>query len=384
MACLTTLLASFQLVDPLAQDTTARIASEAGGGAFPWVPALLLGVPAGVAAILLWLYARTARQHRRAVLAPPVWLLPYLEQAESGAGGRPAPVPDPDHLALEEERLASAASLARRKRVLLVALALNFLAAWAGAGVYLWGASRMVDFSDLPATLVVGPSVDTLGFRGLEGRDSEPVDADDPPEVGGTTATPLDTAAARVRREQQMAFVRRRDSLLEAQRLDSVRLAEAIAQQVRDSIAEALRDSLARAAAQATAVVPPAPPAAPPAVVRDPAVERARASAALAGAADQLIAAINQRTGLGGLLGAGSSRDRFLRFVEEQEPTAALGTVGDPVITGSGFESVVTIQFQWRGPFGDTRRRTGRFQFVGQGSGDAWRVTGIVPLDNLP
>jgi hypothetical protein len=383
MRGLTAVNTLLQLADPLAPDTATRIPGLTDGASFPWVPVLLLGVPAGIALVLLWLYVRTARQHRRAMLAPPVWLLPYLEQAETG-GGRSPPVPDPDHLALEEERLASAASLARRKRVLLMALGLNFIAAWAGAGVYLWGASRMVEFSELPATLGVGPSVDTLAFRGLEGRGEEMPNRDDAAPAVSPVAAPVDPEALRLRRERQAAFLRRRDSLLEVQRLDSIRLAEAIAQRVRDSIAQVVLDSLARAVAQAAPPVPPAPPAPPPPPARDPDADRARAGAVVARAAEQLVAAVNQRAGLSGLLAAGSRRDRFLQFVEEHGPTATLGGVGEPVVSGDGFEAVVTIQFQWRGPFGDTRRRPGRFQVAGQAGGETWRVTGIVPLDNLP
>src|SRR5690606_28312790 len=105
--------------------------------------------------------------------------------------------------------------------------------------------------------------------------------------------------------------------------------------------------------------VPLPPPPPPP----DPAVERARATAAIQAGAEQLMAAVNARSdGLSASLSSGAGRDRLLRFVQDRSPTASLLRVAAPTLSAGRAASVVTMQFQWRGPFGDTRREDGRFE----------------------
>lgn len=348
---------------------------------FEWAPVILLGGPLLVAVVLLWLYARAAREHRRALMAPPVWLLPYLERPSGSDSDWRPPAPDADHAELEELRLESTARLARRKRVILVGLGLNFLAAWAAAGVYLYTGSRRVEFQELPPTIAVGASVDTTSFQGIEGPGTLGAELVPP----GPPDAPPDTAQARIRREQQARFVQRRDSLAEVRRLDSVAVVAAVAQRVRDSVARAVRDSITQA--QAAAVPAPAPPPAPlpappaaaPAV--DPTVELARAAAVIRGRAEALAAAINGRTGLQGLLAAGPERERLVRFVEERTPTVSLDRAPDPTLSSERAESVVTLQFQWRGPFGDTRRGVGRFQAEAIRVNGVWQAARLVALN---
>lgn len=345
---------------------------------FGWAPLILLGGPALVAVVLLWLYARTARQHRRALMAPPVWLLPYLEQPAEAVAGWSPPAPDADHAELEEIRLDSTARLARRKRILLVGLGLNFVAGWAGAAVYLYTGNRPVEFQELSPGAVLGASVDTAAFLGIEGPgvvEAEPVPVP-PPDAA------VDTAQQRARREQQALFIRRRDSLAEARRLDSLAVVEAVAQRVRDSVAQALRDSIARV--QAAAVPAPVPPPPPPPVAtpaRDPAVERARATEVIRTRVGALAAAINGRAGLSGLLAAGPERERFLRFIQEQAPTASVDHVPEPELSADHAEAVVTLQLQWRAQFGVSRREVVRFQVEASLLNGAWQVARLVPLN---
>lgn len=379
MGSLAVLATSLQPLDPSGLDTVTPIAGAAGGEAVNWVPVLLLGVPTGIAILLIWFYARTARQHRRAMLAPPVWLLPYLEHGGSAPASSPPAKFDADHVALEEERLASTAALARRKRLLLAGLGINFVAGWALAGVLLFASSKHVDFEQLPATLVVGPSVDEARFEGLEDRAPE--------ARPGEAASPvIDTAAERIRRAQQAAFIRRRDSLLAAERADSVALADAIARRVRDSMVAVLQDSLARvrASVPAVAVAPPPPPPPPAPPAPDPVRERERALAVIDEAGARLIAAVNARDDALAMVSPGSARDRLLQFVREQGPSADRVSLDVDTADLTRLVAILTVQFQWRGSFGDTRRRAARFQLEATRAGEAWVVSRLVPLDNLP
>ncbi len=365
----------------------AQVLGEGSG--FPWVPALLLATPALVAIVLVWLYIRTARRLRRAQLAPPVWLLPYLEKPAGEAPAWPPAAPEADELAEQEARQESVALLGRRKRAILAGLALNFVAGWAVAGVYLFESKRSVDFHELPPTASLGASVDTAQFEGLEtaGQGSTPGTA--PPGAGDEPAGPLDTAAARLRQEQRLAFFRRRDSLAEVRRLDSIAIAAQEAQRIRDSVARAVQDSIARelaarpapAPSPAPAPPPPPPPAPPP---LDPAVDRQRAGGLLHGAAESLVSAINSRQGVAELLSAGPRRDRLVQFVSERSPAASLVSVAEPTVAGDRAEAVAVIQFQWRGPLGDPRRQSGRFRAEATRGAGAWRLTSLAPLDNIP
>ncbi|HUG27876.1 MAG TPA: hypothetical protein VMK53_06220 [Gemmatimonadales bacterium] len=354
---------------------------------FGWAPVILLGGPLLVAVVLLWLYARTAREHRRAVMAPPVWLLPYLERpSEADSDWRPPP-PDADHAELEQLRQESTAQLARRKRGLLIGLGLNFVAAWAAAGAYLYTGSRSVEFQELPPTVALGASVDTLTFQGIEGPGTlvdDPAPPPPPLPAAPTDVTP-DTAQLRIRREQLALSARRRDSLAEVRRRDSIAMVEAVALRLRDSVAQVVRDSITRAqAAVVPAPVrppPPPPPPPPPAPSVDPAVDLARAVAAIRARAEALAAAINARAGLPGLLTAGPERERFLRFVEQRSPAAAVDRVPAPTVVTSRAETVVTLELQWRGPFGDTRRGAGRFQVEAVRVDGAWQVARLVALN---
>jgi len=355
------------------------------GTSVPWVPLVLLLGPAVIAAVLITWYVRTARQLKRVQLAPPAWLVPYLHQPSGPPGPGARPPLDPDDALTDEARFESTTVLARRKRALLMALALNFIAGWAGAGVYLYGSSRTVEFQDLPATSSIGSSIDTLRFQGVEDRAGAPADpAPSPPAPApAPVAAPVDSAALRRFRDQQIALGRRQDSLALARQRDSVSLV-AETERMRDSMLAAVRDSVLRtltAVAPAPAPPPPPPPAPPP---PDPAAERALATTAIRGAGIALVRAVNARTGLDALLAAGPSRNRFLQFVQAQAPSAALADVAEPTMAVGQAVGMVTLRFQWRGPFGDTRRGTGRFQAEARQDGSGWRIVTLTSMDNLP
>lgn len=359
--------------------------------AFPWVPVLLLAVPAAVAVGLLWMYFRTARRMRRAQLAPPVWLLPYLEQQVDEPKVWPPTESSEDVAADLAERTESVGRLARRKRAILVGLALNFVAGWAMAGAYLYDARSGGEFQQLPPTSMLGSSVDTAGFDGLEPGAPGQADSPDPgiaaaPPTAGPE--PLDTAEARRRNEQRLAFFRRRDSLAQVARNDSIARAAEVANRVRDSIAQVVRDSLARAAAANSAppIAPPPPPPPPPPAPPppDPAVELARVRDVLTGGARSLAGSMGSSQEVPEQVAPAASRQRFAEFLSENRPAVSLVSLDEPVLQEGRAASVLVLQFQWRGSFGDTRRRTVRFRAEASRTGTVWRVTSFTALDNPP
>lgn len=352
------------------------------GPAFPWVPALLLAVPAVVALGLAWMYFRTARRMRQAQLAPPVWLLPYLEPREDAAPVWPPTQSSADVAADLAERAESVGRLARRKRAILLGLALNFVAGWAAAGAYLYESKRGGEFQEVPPTSILGASLDTLSFAGLEGAAPDPELEPEPPEQPDPA---LDTAAVRIRNEQRQAFFRRRDSLALVARADSEARATAEAQRLRDSIAAAVRDSIARAAVVVTLPPPPPPTPPPPPPPPDPAVELARVTDVITAAARGLVAGITSSQRVPETVVPASDRARFTTFVTENRPGATLVSVSEPVIGAGQATAEVVVQFQWRGSFGDTRRRAIRFRAEASRTGSAeWRLAGLTPLDAPP
>lgn len=113
-------------------------------------------------------------------------------------------------------------------------------------------------------------------------------------------------------------------------------------------------------------------------------MELARAGEVVRAGANALIAAIRSREGVGDLLASGTARDGFVRFVQQSGPSASLVSVPDVILSGNRAEATVTIQFQWRGAFGDTRRKSGRFRAAAVREGGAWRAVPFAVLDNLP
>lgn len=364
-----------------------------GSVAFPWVPLLLLAVPALVAVGLIWMYFRTARRMRQAQLAPPVWLLPYLEQqSEEPPKVWPPTQSSADIAADLAERADSVGRLARRKRAILLGLALNFVAGWAAAGAYLYESKRGGEYQELPSTSSLASSLDTMSFAGLEeGGDLREEGVDGPTALPGQArpdSLPADTAAVRLRNEQRLAFFRRRDSLAEVARADSIALAEQAAIRIRDSIAELVRDSIARAAALRPPVVvptpappPPPPPAPPP---PDPAVELAQARDVLTAGARSLVGGMGSSQVVSESVVPGSVRQQFAAFLAENRPTVALASLEEPVLRDGQASAVLVVQFQWRGSFGDTRRRSVRFRAEASRGNTGWRLVSFTALDDPP
>jgi hypothetical protein len=332
------------------------------------------------------MYFRTARRMRQAQLAPPVWLLPYLEPREDVPQVWPPTQSSAEVAADLAERAESVGRLARRKRTILLALALNFVAGWAAAGAYLYESKRGGEFRDLPSTSILGSSVDTLSFAGLEG--GTPTAETSPPDSVDPAAPPPDTAAVRIRNEQRQAFFRRRDSLALVARADSEARATAEAQRVRDSIATAIRDSIASARVVLTpppAALPPAPAPPPPLPPPDAAVELERATDVITTAARALVSGMESRQQVAQTVVPAASRAQFSAFVTQNRPSVSLLSVAVPVLGDGVAAAEVVVQFQWRGTFGDTRRRAVRFRAEATriGSGE-WRLAGLTPLDASP
>jgi hypothetical protein len=96
-----------------------------------------------------------------------------------------------------------------------------------------------------------------------------------------------------------------------------------------------------------------------------------------------LVARIGAGQSVGTIV-ATAPRQQLDAFVRDNRPSAALGAVSAPVVQGSRAEATVELQLQWRGSFGDTRRRSVRFRAEALRRTTGWEVTGLTPLDDLP
>ena len=77
-------------------------------------------------------------------------------------------------------------------------------------------------------------------------------------------------------------------------------------------------------------------------------------------------------------------RARFLKLVKEFAPRASLEGIGDPAFAGDRGEATFTLSLSWRGDFGVTRKKSGRFVGVIGRQEAAWRVRGVALADALP
>jgi hypothetical protein len=104
-----------------------------------------------------------------------------------------------------------------------------------------------------------------------------------------------------------------------------------------------------------------------------------------------VVRAINGRdlATLGALLstepvGNSSSRERFLKLVEEFSPRASLDSLGDAIVAGDRGQARFVISLSWRGDFGVSKRKSGRLLAVASHQDQGWRLQGVALLDALP
>jgi len=113
-------------------------------------------------------------------------------------------------------------------------------------------------------------------------------------------------------------------------------------------------------------------------------VELARATDVITAAARSLVAGMGASQQVAETVTPAAARERFSSFVAANRPSVSLVSVSEPVLgTGQAVAEVV-VQFQWRGSFGDTRRRSIRFRAEATRANSGWGLVGLTPLDSPP
>lgn len=117
---------------------------------------------------------------------------------------------------------------------------------------------------------------------------------------------------------------------------------------------------------------------------------RRAATAELSAGIQRLVSAVNARQ-MGVAAGLYSPapaearrRERFLDFIREFGPTVSVERSDAPTMAETSAESVVTLQFVWRGDFGVDRRKSVRLSALARRDGDRWAFAGARLLENLP
>jgi hypothetical protein len=135
------------------------------------------------------------------------------------------------------------------------------------------------------------------------------------------------------------------------------------------------------AARSAVALEPPAP---------DPAMVREAARRSLLRGAERFASAVGQaRTGStsalsGQILASDGPARELLRFVQQSKPGASVVRVGEVTVRDGTAQADATLQLEWRGDFGVTRRGSVRVRLLAREGDDGWSVAGGQPLDGSP
>jgi len=355
------------------------------------LPLAILVAVAGIAAVLWaglsWLRAR--RRERMMRLAPPLWLIP--------AGGEPQAEEEHAHghhfdyqlQYVEEERSAHIEALKRRALRVLVPGLLVALGGSLWAGILLRAESRQ------PAFVLLEPETPIAGAT-LAGGDTVITRPDDtlrvlvqPPPAPATTAAPAETPRQTPPREQPPRQ--------QPPRRDTVATVAAAPRPVAaQDTARPAAPPVARESVPVTIPPPPPPPAPEPEPERrpaapaapDPAEIRRAAEAELQGGIRRFASALAAREvgTVASLYPAGGDtrRIRFLDFVRESRPEAALQGTEAVTVTETAAQAPFTISFRWRGEFGVARRKDARFQATVRRTGGGWAFEGARLLENMP
>jgi hypothetical protein len=129
------------------------------------------------------------------------------------------------------------------------------------------------------------------------------------------------------------------------------------------------------------ALEPPAP---------DPAVVREEARQALARGAERFAAAVTSaRTAstaalTSQILASDGAARGLIDFVRGSKPTASVAGVGPVTVLDGTAQADATLQLEWRGDFGVTRRGQVRVRLLARNGEGEWRVAGAQPLDGSP
>lgn len=122
----------------------------------------------------------------------------------------------------------------------------------------------------------------------------------------------------------------------------------------------------------------------------DPAVVREEARQALARGAERFAAAVTSaRTASTGaltsqILASDGAARGLIDFVRTSKPTASVAGVGPVTVRDGTAQADATVQLEWRGDFGVTRRGQVRVRLLAREGEGEWRVAGAQPLDGTP
>jgi hypothetical protein len=350
-------------------------------------------------AVFVAFYLRTRGEARRLRLGPPMWLIPSSADHQREAEAGPTARFDYRLHYVEEEH---STLLDRRKLRWLVLAGGGAVVAVAG-GVWLGllslseaaKPSFVLMATDGPTTRPAVVATDSTvrdTVRVPRRDDTLRVGLVTPPPAVEVRPPPPDSVRRLAARRDSIRLAARRDSIRLAAQRDSARAAAALAQAPRET-------AVARPETAVVVTVPPPPP--PVAVVSpprdtvvpaprpDPELIRRAAEAELRDGIVRFVGAITakQPATVGALYQTGADprwRGRFLEFVRETGPTAALGVVEAAAVTGSAAEAPFAVAFRWRGDFGVDRRKTVRFAGTARRSGDTWAFEGARLLEAFP
>ena len=122
----------------------------------------------------------------------------------------------------------------------------------------------------------------------------------------------------------------------------------------------------------------------------DPALVREEARQALARGAERFAAAVTSaRTASTGaltsqILASDGAARGLIDFVRTSKPTASVAGVGPVTVRDGTAQADATVQLEWRGDFGVTRRGQVRVRLLAREGEGEWRVAGAQPLDGTP
>jgi hypothetical protein len=357
------------------------------------LPLAIVIAALGLAAVL-WAgfnYLRARRRERMMRLAPPLWLIPA--GTEPQAGDEPVQGHHFDYRLqyVEEERSAHIEGLKRRA---LQVLAPGLLFALGGS---LWAGVLLRAESSQPAFVLLEPGTPGAGATPATAAGDAVITRPDdtlrvvvqPPPPPVRTAAPVETPRQPPPRQPPP----RQDP----PRRDPAPAVVAAAQPAatRDTARPAAPPVVVESVAVSTPPPPPPPapepeperrPAAPAAP--DPAEIRRAAEAELQGGIRRFSSALAAReVGTVATLypaGGDSRRIRFLDFVRESRPEAALQRTEAVTVTETTAQAPFTISFRWRGEFGVARRKDARFQATVRRTGGGWAFEGARLLENMP
>lgn len=347
------------------------------------LPLAIVVAVLGLAAVL-WAgfsYLQARRRERMMRLAPPLWLIPTggePQGREEPAQGRHF---DYQLQYVEEERSAHIEALKRRA---LQVLGPGLLVALGGS---LWAGVLLRVESNQPAFVLLEPETPVAGATPVTAAGDTLITRPDdtlrivvqPPPPPAPRAVPAETPRLPPPRRDAVAAVTAARPPIAAQ----------------DTATPAAQPVVTESVPVATP--PPPPPAAtgpeperrpPEPAAPDPAEIRRAAEAELQGGIRRFASALAAReVGTVATLypaGGDSRRIRFLDFVRESRPEAALQGTEAVTVTETAAQAPFTISFRWRGEFGVARRKDARFQATARPTGTGWAFEGARLLENMP